>query len=80
LTICEVVRETKVSDDDVAIPVQQEILQFQIAVNNLLLVQVVDTRDELSKESAGITVLEVLVCQDVIEELTACGWEGRREM
>lgn len=55
LFVCEVlgrvegISEAKVSDDDIAIAVQQEVLQLQISVHDALLVQIANTRNKLSE-------------------------------
>lgn len=43
------VGETKVGDDHVPMFVQQQILEFQITVNDIFLVKVVYTGDELGE-------------------------------
>ena len=71
--VLEVVGEAKVCDDDVAIAVEEEVLELEIAVDDLLGVDVADAGDELGEELAGVLFLEVAVGEDVVEELAARG-------
>ena len=71
--VLEVVGEAKVCDDDVAIAVDEEVLELEIAVDDLLGVDVADAGDELGEELAGVLFLEVAVGEDVVEELAARG-------
>lgn len=69
----ERVGEAKVGDDDVSVPVEQEVLQLEIAVDDALLVQVPNAGNELGKEAAGRVVLEVPVVQDIVKQFSAGG-------
>ncbi|KAG9755140.1 kinase-like protein, partial [Aureobasidium melanogenum] len=42
--------ESKIGDDDIAVAVQQQVLQLQVAMDNTLLMQVANTRHELCKQ------------------------------
>ena len=53
----KVVGEAKVGDDDVAVAIQQEVLELQVTVDDVLLMQVGDAADELRKEAAGVALL-----------------------
>jgi len=52
-------------------PVEEKVFEFEVAMNDLFLVNVPDARDELTKEFARILLLEVSVGKDMIEEFTA---------
>jgi len=67
----ESVGKAKVGDNDVLVAIQEQVLKLEITVNNTLLVQVSDTRDQLSEEPPRGRIFEVSVVQDVIEELTS---------
>ena len=57
----EGVGEAKVGDDDVLVPVEEEVLEFQVAVDDALLVQVADAGHELGEEPTRGRVLQVAV-------------------
>lgn len=65
------VGEAKVGDDDVAVAVEKEIFEFEIAVDDAFFMEVSDTGHELSEKSPGGVVLQVAVGQDVVEQLAA---------
>ena len=67
----ESVSETKIGDYHVPMPIKEEVFEFEVAMNDLFLVDVPDARDELTKEFARILLLEVAVGKDVVEEFTA---------
>lgn len=71
--VVEPVRETEIRNDDVTVAVEEEVLEFEISVDDSLAVEVRDSRDELSKESRRIAFLEVSVCEDVVEQLSTYG-------
>jgi hypothetical protein len=71
--VFETVGKTKVGDDDVAIAVKQKILELEVAVNDLFLVDVPDTGDELGEKFCGILFFEVSVGKDMVEELASRG-------
>ena len=66
----ETVGKTEVGDDDIAITVQEQVFKLQVTMDNLLLVDIPDTGDELSKQLASVSLTEVPVSEDVVEELT----------
>lgn len=67
----EGVGEPKVSDDDILVAVEQQVLELQISVNNASLVQVADTGDKLGEQLTRRAVLQIAVVEDVVEQLTA---------
>ncbi len=69
----KVVGKANVGDDDVAVAVQKQIFELEIAMDDVLLMKVRDTGDELSKETAGMLLLEILVRENVVEELASRG-------
>jgi hypothetical protein len=76
LVAFEAVSKTKVGDDNIAVLVEQEVFKLQVTVNNVLLVQVVDTRDELCEQTRRILLFEVTIGENVVKQLAACG--GRK--
>ena len=66
----EPIGETEVRDDHVSVSIEEEVFEFEVAVNDLFLVNVPDARDELTKEFARVLLLQVAVGEDVVEEFT----------
>ena len=66
----EPIGETEVRDDHVSVSIEEEVFEFEVAVNDLFLVNVPDARDELTKEFARILLLKIAVGKDVVEEFT----------
>lgn len=67
----ETVSETKVGDDDVPVAVEKQVFEFEVAVNDLFLVDVPDTGYELGEKSCGIFFFEVSVGKDMVKELAS---------
>ena len=65
------VTEAKVYNFEGKIVVKEEVLWLEISVADSTLVNVLDTRDELQVELAGLLFGEPGVSDDVVEELTA---------
>jgi hypothetical protein len=51
--VLEAVGKAEVCDDDVAVAVEEEVLELEIAVDDLFLVDVPDAGDELGKSLAA---------------------------
>lgn len=69
----EAVCEAKVSDDNISVPIKEQILQLQITMDYLLLVDVPDARDKLSKQFASVLLLQISMSKNVIEKFAARG-------
>lgn len=69
--IVEAVGESEIGDDHVAVSIEEEILEFEITVNDSFPVKVRDSRDELSEESRGVALLQVSVSEDMVKEFSA---------
>ena len=69
--VFEPIGETEVRDYHVPVSVKEEVFEFEVTVDNLLLVNVPDARDELAKEFARILLLQIAVGEDMVEEFTA---------
>lgn len=67
----ELVGETEVGDDHIAVAIKQQILQLQVPMYDLLGVQVRNSRDELGEQLGGVTFAEISMCKDVVEEFAA---------
>ena len=65
--------EPKVGDDHVPVSVEEQIFEFEVAMDNLFLMKVPDGGNELSKQLAGVAFFEVTVGEDVVEEFAAGG-------
>lgn len=68
----ESVGETKVGNDDIAVLVKEQVLQFEITVDYVFLVKVVDAGDQLGEELLGVSFLEVSIGENVVKELSTC--------
>ena len=66
----EPIGETKVCYYHVSVSIKEEVFEFQVAVDDLFLVDVPDAGDELTEEFARIFLLQVAVSQDMVEEFT----------
>lgn len=64
------VGKAKVGDDDVSMLVEQEVFELEISMDNVLLVQVVNTGNELGKELGGVSLFQVFIGQNVVEKLS----------
>lgn len=69
----EPVGETEVSDYHVPVSIKEEVFEFEVAMDDLFLVNVPNTRDELTKKFARVLLLQVAVGEDVVEEFTTGG-------
>lgn len=69
----ETVGKTEICDNDVPVTIEEEVFEFEITVNDFLLMDVPDTRYELGEEFSGIFFLEVTMGEDVVEELATGG-------
>jgi len=58
----ESVCESEIGDDDVSMAVEQEVFEFEVAMDDFLLVDVPYTRNELGKKLGSILFFEVAVC------------------
>ena len=66
----EPIGETKVRDDHVPVSIEEEVFEFEVAVDDLFLMNIPDTRDELTEKFARVLLLQVTVGEDVVEEFT----------
>ena len=64
----EPIGETKVRDYHVPVAIEEEVFEFEVPMDDLFLVNVPDTRNELTEEFARILLLQVAVGEDVVEE------------
>ena len=69
----EAIGKAKVCDDDVPVAIEEEVFEFEVAVDDFLLVDVPDTGDELGEELGCVFFLEVAMGKNVVEELAARG-------
>lgn len=63
-------RETEVSDLDVALVVEEHVLRLQVTVDNAVLVQAAEAFDKLSCVEACAPFTEFLVFPQVVEQFT----------
>ena len=67
----EPIGKTEVCYYHVSMSIEEEVFEFQVAVDDLFLVDVPDAGDELSEEFACIFLLQVAVGENVVEEFAA---------
>jgi hypothetical protein len=70
--VVESVGEPKVGNDDIAVLVKEQVFQFEITVDYVFLVKVVDAGDQLGEELLGVSFLEVSIGENVVKELSTC--------
>lgn len=66
----ETVGKAKIRDYNIAVAVKEKVFEFQISVDDFLLVNVPNTRNELGEELCSISFFEISVCKDVVEEFS----------
>jgi hypothetical protein len=69
--VLEPIGEPEIRDDDVSVLVQEEVLELEVAMDNVFLMEVVYAGDELSEQLGGVLFLEVAMSEDVVEQFTA---------
>jgi len=68
--VFEPVGETEVRDYNIPMPIEEEVFEFEITMDNLFLVNVPDARYELAEEFACVLLLQVAVGKDMVEKFT----------
>ena len=58
----ELVCESEIGDDDISMAVEKEVFEFEVAMDNFLLVDVPYARDELGKQLGSVLFFEVALC------------------
>jgi hypothetical protein len=69
LPILKSVAETKVNDLDIPMVVKQEILRLEVSMNHIHSVDLLNAREDLMKEPAGVSFSNSAAGNDVIEKL-----------
>ena len=67
----ESVRKTKVRDYHVLVLIEQEASEFEVAMDDLFLVDIPDAGDKLAEQFARILLLEITVGKDMVKKFTA---------
>ena len=67
----ESIRRTKARDYQVPVSIEQEVFEFEVTMDDLLLVDIPDPGDELAEQLACILLLEVTVGNDMLKKVTA---------
>ena len=60
--VFKAISKAEVGDNDIAVTVKEKILEFKVTVNDLLLVNIPDTRYELCKQLASVFLSEIPMC------------------
>lgn len=63
--------EAKVGDDNVAVTIEKQVFQLQVAVHYSLLVEVTNARHKLGEQATSSIVFQVSVVEDIIEKFTS---------
>ena len=63
----ESIGESEIGNDDVSMFIKQQILELEITMDNVFLVKIVDTRDQLRKELLCILLFQVPACQNMVK-------------
>jgi len=66
--VFEPIGETEVRDYHIPMPIEEEVFEFEVTMDDLFLVNVPDARDELTEEFACVLLLQVAVGKDMVEE------------
>lgn len=65
--------KAEVRDYHISVAIEEKILQFEISMDDLLLVAVPYPGDELSKEFRSVSFFEIPVCEDMVEQFSSGG-------
>jgi len=71
--VLEAISEAEVGDNNIAIAVEEEIFELEVAVDDFTLMDVPDAGDELGEKTACILFFEEAMRENVIEQFTARG-------
>ena len=69
----EPIRGPEIRNDNIPMPIEEDVLRLQVAVDDFFLMDVPHARDELGEELGGVVFAEVAVNDDVLEEIPARG-------
>ena len=69
----EAVGKAEVGYKDIAISIEEKVFELEITMNDLFLVDVPDTGDELREKFCGVLFFEVSVGKDMVKELASRG-------
>ena len=65
--------KAKIRNDNIAVAVEEEVFEFQVSVDNFLLVDVPDTGNELGEELCSISFFKIAVGENMVKEFSARG-------
>lgn len=63
----ERIGKAKIRNDDVSVPIQEKVLQFQVSMHDALFVKIAHARHQLCKQSFRRIVLQVPMIQNIIK-------------
>jgi len=66
----ETVSKAKVRDYNIAVAIKEKVFELQVSMDDFLLVNVPNTRNELGEELCSISFFEIAVGKDVVEEFS----------
>lgn len=68
----KLIGEAEIGDDDVSVLVQQQIFQLEIAMDNVFLVKVRNSRDKLGEKLLSVSFLQISAGENMIKQLSTC--------
>jgi len=75
IPVLDFIGEAKISDFNIEIIIEEHVLRFQIAMDNLEAMRVFDARNELLEEAPCLMFWHTAICHNVIEKLATSIFE-----
>jgi hypothetical protein len=69
--VLEAIGESEIGDDDITMFVEKKVFKFEITMYDMLLVKIIDSGNQLSKELLGVSLLEIPTSENVVKQLPA---------
>jgi hypothetical protein len=69
--VLEAIGESEIGDDDITMFVEKKVFEFEITMYDMLLVKIIDSGNQLSKELLGVSLLEIPTSENVVKQLPA---------
>jgi hypothetical protein len=72
-TVFETIRKAEISDDNVAVTIEEKVFKLEITMDDFLLVDIPDTGYELREKFCGISFPQIAVGKDMVEKFATRG-------
>jgi hypothetical protein len=69
--VLKAIGESEIGDDDITMFVEKKVFEFEITMYDMLLVKIIDSGNQLSKELLGVSLLEIPTSENVVKQLPA---------